>query len=77
MAGYILTLQLVAIVSGLVAALTLFYGSIGVPFHMQSYGGETPREKRWQLRQGIMKWIGIPAAFISAFCQLAAVLLAN
>jgi hypothetical protein len=29
--------QVVAVLSGFTAALTLFYGSIGVPEHMQSY----------------------------------------
>ena len=65
--------QVVAVLSGFTAALTLFYGSIGVPEHMQSYKGETPQEKRWRLRQAIMKWIGIPAATISVACQLAVI----
>lgn len=63
--------QVVAVLSGFTAALTLFYGSIGVPEHMQSWKGKTPQEKRWRLRQAIMKWIGIPAATISVACQLA------
>jgi hypothetical protein len=44
---------------------------------MQSWGGETPSERRWQRRQAIMKWIGIPAACVSAGCQLAVVLSVN
>lgn len=77
MSSDILTLQVVGIVSGLVAALTLFYGSIGVPFREQTWDGETAAERRWELRQKIMKWIGIPAAFICAGSQLTSVLLAN
>ena len=65
--------QVFAVLSGFTAALTLFYGSIGVPEHMQSWKGETPQEKRWRLRQAIMKWIGIPAATISVVCQLAVI----
>jgi hypothetical protein len=61
--------QLAAVITGLIAALTLFYGSVGVPHEMQSWKGQTGVEKRWRTRQAIMKWIGIPAAVISAICQ--------
>ena len=66
-------IQLVAVVTGFTAALTLFYGSIGVPWQLQSWGGQTSDEQRWRRRQAIMKWIGMPAATISALSQSAAI----
>ncbi|HEX03675.1 MAG TPA: hypothetical protein ENH10_00765 [Bacteroidetes bacterium] len=66
-------IQLIAVLSGLVAVFTLFHASIGVPWDMQSWKGQTEVEQAWQSRQLIMKWIGLPAAVISAGCQIAAI----
>ena len=39
-------LTLVSQATGLISILTLFYASIGVPFHKISWEGQTPHEKR-------------------------------
>lgn len=64
-------IQLLAIASGFVAAMTLFGASLAVPWNMQSWDGETNEEKRFRRRRQIMKWIGIPSAVLSATCQVA------
>lgn len=73
MMSMIKIIQLVAVASGLIAALALFYGSIGVPWHMQTVDGVSDAEKTWKKRQFFLKWVGLPAAVISAGCQVAAI----
>ena len=67
-------IQLVAVASALFAALTLFYGSIGIPAQRQSWKGATWFEQRWRRRQRALKWIGLPSAVLSASCQIVAIL---
>jgi hypothetical protein len=64
-------IQLVAVVSGVVAAGTLFYGSIGTPEQEKTWDGESPREKQRERRNRVLIGIGIPATLISFGCQLA------
>ena len=61
-----------AVLSGLIAAFALFYGSIGVPWDMQTWKAQSAAEHAWQHRQLVLKWVGLPAAVISAACQIAA-----
>jgi hypothetical protein len=65
--------QTLAVITGLTAALKLFYGSIGVPWTEQSWKGDSTLEQRRKRRQLAMEWIGIPSAVLSALLQLAAV----
>lgn len=67
-------LSIASAVLALTAALTLFYGSIGIPWKNQSWSGETPAELRWQRKQTIMKWVGIPSAIGAAVAQIGATL---
>ena len=55
--------------TGLTSILTLFWASFDVPFHEASWSGETSREKRHRRKQRVLKWIGIPCAFIAVGCQ--------
>ena len=66
--------QLIAILTGLLAAVTLFYGSLGIPWESQSWSGESPREKALKRRNQVLAWVGLPALFISGGCQLAVTL---
>ena len=62
-------LALISQAAGLISILTLFYASIGMPFDKISWEGQTPQEKRHRRKQNILKWIGIPCAFIAVGCQ--------
>ncbi len=64
-------LQVAAALGAYIAALTLFYGSIGVPPEIQTWDGTSRREQALRARQTTMKWIGIPAATVAFACQLA------
>ncbi len=63
-------IQLLAVLSGFLAAGTLFYGTISIPDKERSYDGETDREKARESRNRILQAIGIPATCISFVCQL-------
>ena len=67
----IMTLNLTSIVAGAAAALLLYWGSLGVPWKLRSWTGETPIERSYERAQSIMKWVGIPCVFIAAGCQAA------
>lgn len=64
-------LQVAAAVGAYIAALTLFYGSLGIPPEMQTWDGTSAREQALRARQTAMKWVGIPAATLAVACQLA------
>ncbi len=66
-----LILQIIGIITGAIAAVLLYVGSLGVPWRMQSYSGETERERRYKIKRRLMVWLGLPCVFISAGCQLA------
>jgi hypothetical protein len=67
----IMTLNLTSIVAGAAAALLLYWGSLGVPWKLRSWTGETLIERSYERTQRIMKWVGIPCVFIAAGCQTA------
>jgi len=72
-ATVIAALNLAIVVAGAAAALLLYWGSLSVPWKLRSWKGETPIEKRYELTQRIMAWLGIPCVFIAAACQIAAI----
>ena len=57
--------------TGLVTVLALYYASIGVPWKKQTWDGASDAELQHVQRQVILKWIGLPSAFISVGCQIA------
>ena len=59
-------LQTLSVATAFISALSLYYGSLGIPPNIQSYGGETARELAIKKRDGVLKWIGVPSAFIAA-----------
>jgi hypothetical protein len=63
-------LQTISTVAALISALCLYYGSLGVPFEIQSYKGQSPRELAVKRREKILKWIGIPSAIIAGISQI-------
>jgi len=63
-------IQLLAVLSGLLAAGTLFYGTINIPDKDRSWDGETDHEKVRESRNRVLQTIGIPATGISFLCQL-------
>jgi hypothetical protein len=69
-----LTLQILAAAGALAAALFLYFGSLGVPFELQTWKGQTDTELRIKRRQRIMKWAGIASALLSFFCTVLAIL---
>ena len=73
-AGVAQTLSLISIVAALVSALLLYWGSLGVPHDMESWGGESEPERQYRRVRRWMVWVGIPCAVIAAACQAAIVL---
>jgi hypothetical protein len=73
--AWIVTLNLISILTGSAAALLLYWGSLGVPWKLRSWSGETNVEKRYERTQRIMAWVGNPCVFIAAGCQIAIILL--
>jgi hypothetical protein len=63
-------IQLLAVLSGLLAAGTLFYGTINVPDKDRSWDGEADHEKAREKRNRVLLAIGIPATGITFLCQL-------
>ena len=63
-------LNLISQATALGSIAALFYSSVGVPWEMQSWKGNTEPEKRWRQRQRILAWaIGFPLAAGSIGCQ--------
>lgn len=52
-------LSYTSIITGLIAALSLFWASLDVPHEMQSWKGKTPAEVRHRCRQRVLKWVGL------------------
>jgi hypothetical protein len=69
-----ITLNLISIAAGSAAALLLYWGSLGVPWKLRSWTGETLIEKHYERIQHIMAWIGVPCVLITAGCQTMLVL---
>ena len=63
-------LQTLSVATAFISALSLYYGSLGIPPNIQSWDGETARELAIQKRDGVLKWIGVPTAFIAAISQI-------
>ena len=61
-------LSYVSQVTGLTSVLTLFWASLDIPFHEASWSGQTCHEKKRRKRRKVLKWAGIPCAFIAAGC---------
>ena len=52
------------------ALLLLYFGSLGVPNTIRSWGGESEPEKRWRRRARLLVWVtGVPCAIIAVGCQ--------
>src|SRR6266853_1515472 len=49
-------LQTLSVATAFISALSLYYGSLGIPPNIQSYGGETARELAIKKRDGVLKW---------------------
>jgi hypothetical protein len=73
----IVALNVLSVATGAAAALLLYWGSLGIPWKLRSWSGETPIEKRYERTQRIMAWVGIPCVIVAAGCQLAAILLGS
>jgi len=58
-------LQALSVATAFISALSLYYGSLGIPPNTHSYGGETARELAIKKRDVVLKWIGVPSAFIT------------
>jgi|GraSoi_2013_80cm_1033760.scaffolds.fasta_scaffold21983_3 hypothetical protein len=63
-------LQTLSVATAFISALSLYYGSLGIPPNIQSWDGETARELAIQKRDIVLKWIGVPSAFIAAINQI-------
>jgi cytochrome b subunit of formate dehydrogenase len=70
-------LQLISAFTALISALSLYYGSLAVPWKTQTFGGKSDAEREWARRQKIMKWVGIPCALISCGCEIIDILISN
>ena len=64
------SLQTLSVATAFISALSLYYGSLGIPPNIQSYGGETARELAIKKRDVVLKWIGVPSAFVAAISQI-------
>lgn len=67
-------LNLTSEVTAAASALLLYWGSLSVPWSMQSYSGESEPEKKYRRTRRIMIGIGIPCVLIAAGCQIAVTL---
>jgi hypothetical protein len=70
--NWIVPLNIVSAAAWTVATLLLYWGSLGVPWKLRSWSGQTTNEKLKERRQRIMAFVGIPCVFIGAGCQIAA-----
>jgi hypothetical protein len=68
-------IQLISAATALISVFTLYWGSLGVPWGIQSYSGKSDAELHWKRRIVVMKWIGIPCAIVSFVCQVYAILI--
>jgi hypothetical protein len=66
--------ELVSVCTAFASGMLLYYGSLGIPWAMQSYKGQTPAELAIKRRQRIMVWFGIPCAIIALVTQLVLIL---
>lgn len=73
--NFVITLNIVSVVASAAAALLLYWGSLGVPWKLRSWTGETTVERRYERTQRIMACVGIPCVFIAAACQITVILL--
>lgn len=71
------SLQLVSTTTAFASALFLYWGSLGVPWKMQSWSGESPAEISWKRKRKWMIWVGIPCACIAFGCQIWAILIGS
>ena len=67
-------LNLISIGTAAAAALLLYAGSLGVPWKIQTWSGESKAEKRYIQIRACMAWIGIPCVIIVVVCQIAVIL---
>ena len=74
--SWVTAMNLISITAGTAAALLLYWGSLGLPWKLRSWTGDTAIEKRYESVQRLMAWVGIPCVFIAAACQAAIVLFA-
>ncbi len=58
-------LQALSVATAFISALSLCYDRLGIPPNIPSYGGETPRALAIKKRDVVLKWIGVPSAFIT------------
>ena len=64
------SLQTLSVATAFISALSLYYGSLGIPPNIQSWDGETARELAIKKRDVVLKWIGVPSAFVAAISQI-------
>ena len=58
-------LQTPSVATAFISALSLYYGGLAIPPNIQSWDGETARALAIQKRDVVLKWIGVPPAFIT------------
>ncbi len=72
--SWTIALNLISIVAAAVAALLLYWGSLSVPWKLQTWTGESEVEKRYKRVRSMMVAVCIPCVLIAAICQAAVVL---
>jgi hypothetical protein len=66
--------EIVSVGAAFVSAMTLYYGSLGIPDEEKTWKGQTPRELATKRRQKVMAWIGLPCAVLAFVSQLVVIL---
>jgi hypothetical protein len=67
---WITALNLTSALTGGAAALLLYWGSLSVPWKLQTWSGESAVEQRYERTRRMMKWVGIPCVGIAVICQV-------
>jgi hypothetical protein len=67
-------LELVSVCAAFTSGMLLYYGSLGIPWGMQSWSGESPAELRMKRKQTLMVWVGVPCAIIAFVVQVVIIL---
>jgi hypothetical protein len=68
-------LNALGLLSGLLSVVCLYMGTIGMPWTLQSWKGETPAEQRFQRKRRCWSVTGFVLLAVGFALQLAALLL--
>jgi hypothetical protein len=67
-------LELISVSTAFASGMLLYYGSLGIPWEMQTYKGQTERELEIKRRQKLMTRVGIPCAITAFVVQVIVIL---